>query len=410
MRVIYYLAIKTYHLMVGLVAPFNQKAGFFITGRKGLFRDLQHATGHWQRSVWFHCASLGEFEQGRPLMEAFREKHPEVKILLTFFSPSGYQVRKNYPGADYVTYLPVDTPAHARRFVRIVRPEQVFFIKYEYWYFFLHELRRKKIPIYLVSAIFRKEQAFFKWYGAWLRRMLGYFTEIFVQDEDSRDLLNGYHVYHVSVSGDTRFDRVKKIAQSSPSLPFMETFRGDSMLVVAGSTWPPDEELLIRYFRESGKFFRMVIAPHEVHRQNIQRIASHFEDGETLVWSEASGQDAARARVLIIDSIGMLSSLYGYGQLAYVGGGFGKGIHNILEAATYGIPVIFGPHHEKFKEAMDLKEQGGGFAIRGYKDLKLLMDDFIARPDQMKAAGETARSYVNARAGATHHILSRIAE
>lgn len=408
MRLIYYLAINTYRLAVWLASPFNRKAWLFVIGRKGLFRDLEDATAHWQRVVWFHCASLGEFEQGRPLMEAFRERDPEVKILLTFFSPSGYQVRKNYQGADYVTYLPIDTPAHARRMAAIVRPEQAFFIKYEYWYYLLHELHRRNIPIYLVSAIFNKEQAFFKWYGGWFRRMLSFYLKIFVQDDASRHLLNDHHIHHVSVSGDTRFDRVKKIAQSSPSLPFIDRFKGDTPLVVAGSTWPPDEQLLISYFKESKPSFKMVIAPHEVNRQNIQRIVSHFPVGETLVWSEASGEEAGQARVLIIDTIGMLSSLYGYGQLAYVGGGFGKGLHNILEAVTYGIPVIFGPNHGRFKEAMDLKTRGGGFAIHDYKELKPLMDDFITHPGQAQAAGEKARSYVDARAGATHHILSEI--
>ena len=410
MRWIYYLAIKIYHTLVLVASPFHEKARQFVTGRRGLFRDLQNATEGWNRLVWFHCASLGEFEQGRPLMEAFRNRHPEVKILLTFFSPSGYQVRRDYSGADYVTYLPADTPAHARRMLNITRPEQVFFIKYEYWFFLLHELHRREIPTYLVSAIFSKEQAFFKWYGAWLRRMLHFYSKIFVQDETSLEILKSYHIHHVSVSGDTRFDRVKKIAQSAPSLPFIERFRNGLPMVVAGSTWPPDEELLIRYFRESQAGFKMILAPHEVHKQNIQRILSHFQQGETLVWSEASEEKVGQARVLIINTIGMLSSLYGYSQVAYVGGGFGKGIHNILEAATYGIPVIFGPHHGKFKEALDLKDQGGGFAIEDFTSLKPLMDAFLTHPDQRNPAGDIARSYVDARAGATHHILSEIFE
>jgi len=410
MRVIYYLAIKIYQLLILLASPFYGKARLFISGRKRLFRDLEHATGQWQRVVWFHCASLGEFEQGRPLMEALREKYPEMKILLTFFSPSGYQVRKNYPGADYVTYLPVDTPAHARRLLDVVEPEKVFFIKYEFWYFLLRELYRRKVPTYLVSALFRKEQVFFRWYGKGFKHVLHFYSRIFVQDEASRELLRENQIHNASVSGDTRFDRVKKIALSAPSLPLIEKFRGDSLLVVAGSTWPPDEELLIRYFRETHHSLKMVIAPHEVHKQNIRRIRSHFKQGEALVWSEISNEEARHTRVLIIDNIGMLSSLYGYGHLAYVGGGFGKGIHNLLEAATYGIPVFFGPNHKKFREAVELIEQGGGFAINGYDELKSLIDRYISSPGQANRAGETARSYVNARAGATHHILSRIFE
>ena len=408
MRLLYFLGIQFYHLVVWWLAPFHKKARLFTSGRKGLFTSLQQACAGWPNVTWFHCASLGEFEQGRPLMEALKKKDPQMKILLTFFSPSGYQVRRNYEYADHVTYLPADTPANARRFLNMVQPRQVFFIKYEYWYFMLHELHRREIPVYLVSALFREEQMFFKWYGSWFRRMLHFYRRIFVQDATSRDLLNDYHVQHVSVCGDTRFDRVMEIAQTTRSLPSVETFKDDSFLFVGGSTWPPDETLMIRYFYQKKATFKMIIAPHEVDAQNIRRITSQFEPGHAVVWSEASNRDLVQAKVLIVDTIGMLSALYGYGQLAYVGGGFGQGIHNILEAAAHGLPVIFGPNHTKFKEAEDLKEKRGAFAIEDYSSFEEVMDRLLEGPLSIKNAGAIARDYVDAHAGATHHILTEI--
>lgn len=408
MRLLYLMAIKIYHWLVCLVAPFHRKARLFSSGRRGSFKQLEKNLSGWKRVIWFHCASLGEFEQGRPLIELIRRNDPEVKILLTFFSPSGYEVRKNYSKADCVAYLPADTPHNARRFITIANPEKVFFIKYEYWYFFLKELHRKGIPTYLVSALFRKEQVFFRWYGRWFRRMLGFYSHIFVQDEASKKLLQDNHTDHVSVSGDTRFDRVKQVSRSAPSLPLVEKFAGDSLLLVAGSTWPADEKFLMHYFRESGFSFKMILAPHEVHPSNIQRIASSFSPHESVTWSAASEERLQKARILIIDSIGMLSSLYGYGRLAYVGGGFGKGIHNILEAAAYSIPVVFGPNHEKFKEALDLKARGGAFAISEYEDLSTLLDDLLSHPEKMNNAGKIAGSYVDARSGAVEHLWSEI--
>jgi 3-deoxy-D-manno-octulosonic-acid transferase len=397
-----------YHLLVSLASLFHTKARDFIQGRKGWFDDLQANTAGWERTVWFHCASLGEFEQGRPLLEEIRERDPEVKILLTFFSPSGYRIRKDYPQADYVTYLPLDTPRNARKFVEQVHPEKVFFIKYEYWYFMLRQLHRQNIPLYLVSAIFRKDQLFFRWYGGWFRHMLNFYHHLFVQDERSGDLLKTYGIDSVTVSGDTRFDRVQKIVAGAPAVPFVEQFRGDSLLLVGGSTWPSDEELLIRYYQETDTSLKLLLAPHEVHRQNIRRILSRFRPEEVMVWSEVVDEDPAQARVLIIDTIGMLSSLYGYGKLAYVGGGFGKGIHNILEAATYGIPVVFGPRHQKFREANDLIEKGGAFSVQDFASFKKRMDSFLTEPRQMDEAGAIAGSYVKSHAGATRRILSKI--
>lgn len=408
MRLLYLMAITIYHRLVYLVAPFHRKARLFSSGRKGTFRYLEKKVSGWRRVIWFHCASLGEFEQGRPLIELIRQNDPEVKILLTFFSPSGYEVRKNYAQADCVAYLPADTPRNARRFISIADPEKVFFIKYEYWYFFLKELQRRSIPTYLVSAIFRKEQVFFRWYGRWFRRMLGFYRHIFVQDEASKNMLHDYHIDHVSVSGDTRFDRVKKVSNGAPALPLVEKFAEDSLLLVAGSTWPADEKMLVRYFRESAFSFKMILAPHEVHPSNIQRIASSFRSQELVIWSSASEESLQKARILIVDSIGMLSSLYGYGHMAYVGGGFGKGIHNILEAAAYGVPVVFGPNHEKFKEAVDLKEEEGAFAISTYEELSFLMNEFFTHPEKISEAGKIAGSYVESRSGALQYIWNEV--
>ncbi|HKL38748.1 MAG TPA: glycosyltransferase N-terminal domain-containing protein [Bacteroidales bacterium] len=410
MRLIYLFAIQCYYLLVRAATLFNSKAREFIRGRERWFTDLESNTAGWGPTIWFHCASLGEFEQGRPLLEELRARDPEVKILLTFFSPSGYRVRKNYPQADYVSYLPLDTPRNARKFVDLVRPEKVFFIKYEYWYFMLRRLYRRNIPVYLVSAIFRKDQLFFRWYGGWFRHMLHFYSHLFVQDAWSRDLLKAHGIDPVTVSGDTRFDRVQKIAAGAPAFPFLERFMGDSMLVVGGSTWPPDEELLIRYYHETHESLKLVIAPHEVHKQNIRRLLTRFKQEEVLVWSENGEGDPGKARVLIIDTIGMLSSLYGYGTLAYVGGAFGKGLHNILEAATYGVPVIFGPRHQKFREANELVERGGAFAVSDYAAFKVLMDSFLAHPQQLEEAGAIAGSYVKTHAGATRLILSKISE
>ena len=408
MRLIYLFGIRLYHLLVRLASLFHAKAHDFIQGRKGWFEDLESNTAGWRPTVWFHCASLGEFEQGRPLLEEIRERDPEVKILLTFFSPSGYRIRKDYPGADYVTYLPLDTPRNARKFVEQVSPEKVFFIKYEYWYFMLRRLHRQHIPVYLVSAIFRKDQLFFRWYGRWFRRMLHYYHHLFVQDDRSRDLLKTYGVDSVTVSGDTRFDRVQKIVAGAPAVPLLEQFRDDTLLLIGGSTWPEDEELLIQYYQEADASIKLVLAPHEVHKLSIRRMLSRFSSEEVLVWSEAGDDDPGKARVLVIDTIGMLSSLYGYGKLAYVGGGFGKGIHNILEAATYGMPVVFGPKHKKFREANDLVEKGGAFSVHDYASFKNLMDSFLSEPGQLEKAGAIAGSYVKRHAGATRRILSEI--
>jgi 3-deoxy-D-manno-octulosonic-acid transferase len=411
MTILYYLAMRIFYGSVGLFSFFNHKAQLFYRGRKGLFSRLKQTISEEDRIFWFHCASLGEFEQGRPLIEAIKMKYPEVKILLTFFSPSGYEIRKNYEIADVVTYLPVDGPRNARKFLEIVQPEKVFFIKYEYWYFILREINKRNIPLYLVSAIFRRNQLFFRFYGKWFKRILYFFDHIFVQDQGSRELLESHKIKHVTVSGDTRFDRVRKIAEKSPALEIIEKFRGnDERLFVAGSTWPKDEEIILRYFKNSTPFMKMIIAPHEVDKTRINKILDSFSHNKTLKFSEATPENIRDKSVLIVDSIGLLSSLYRYGEITYVGGGFGKGIHNILEPATFGLPVIFGPNHSKFREAIDLKRTGGAFSIKDYEDFKGIMNDFRENPQKIKIAGQQSENYVKNNTGSTNIIINRIFE
>ncbi len=409
MTVFYLAVIKIYYLLIAIASWFNPKARFWIRGRKGIFKRLKQEINPNENIAWFHCASLGEFEQGRPLIEAFKEKYKEHKILLTFFSPSGYEIRKNYEGADYIYYLPLDTPKNARRFLNIVNPSVVFFIKYEFWYFFIKEIGKREIPLYLVSGIFRKSQRFFKKYAYRSQKMLSEFKHFFVQNDESADLLNSIQLNNVSVTGDTRFDRVYTIAKNSKTLPLIERFKGDQQLLIAGSTWKPDEDLIIKYLNESKNDLKVIIAPHEIHPENIARIIRSIDtDLRILKYSEADNMNISNAQVLIIDNIGLLSSLYKYGDLAYIGGGFGKGIHNTLEAATFGMPLLFGPNYLKFKEAVDMINAGGAYSITEYDELKDKIDFFISHPDEIIHAGKVTSDYVENKRGATLKILNFI--
>ncbi|MFP4621683.1 MAG: 3-deoxy-D-manno-octulosonic acid transferase [Bacteroidales bacterium] len=408
MSLLYYLGVKVYHFLALTFSLFSEKARLFVRGRKRLFQGLEENIDPQKRIFWFHCASLGEFEQGRPLMEEIKRTYPDIQILLTLFSPSGYEIRKNYSQAAYVTYLPLDTPRNARKFLQIVRPEKVFFIKYEYWYFFLREIEKQNIPVYLVSALFRKNHLFFRNYGAWFRKILHCFDHIFVQDQASQTLLSSYNIDNVTVSGDTRFDRVKKIAEKAEPIPLIEHFRNGCFLLVAGSTWPKDENLLIDYFQNTSGSVKLILAPHEVHQSRINALLEKFSEGQAATFSEAGEADIDTTIVLIIDSIGLLSALYRYGDVAYVGGGFGKGIHNILEPATFGLPVVFGPNHEKFKEALDLKKQGGGFSVKTTDSFRQLIDGFLENQEKLREAGQISKHYVEQNAGATRKILDHI--
>lgn len=407
MKLLYQAGIYAYSFSARIAASFNPKAGKFIKGRKNWKRNLASKIESNARYIWIHCASLGEFEQGRPLIEEIRNQLPEYRIVLTFFSPSGYEIRKNYEQAEIVSYLPIDTPGNAKSFLNIVRPEKAFFVKYEYWHSFINEINKKEIPLYIISAIFRDNQQFFKntYWGKWYRKMLHLVTHFFVQDEHSANLLQSVGITNYTITGDTRFDRVATIAKNAVEIPVVEKFRDNKILLIAGSTWKPDEELLSQYMSKNGSF-KMIIAPHEVTPANIGRLDSLFENA--VRFSELKDKDVEKYKVLIIDSVGMLSSLYQYGNMAYIGGGFGVGIHNILEAATFGLPVVFGPNYTKFKEAVDLTSFGGAFPITDYQSLQKSLSNLLSNPQERKIAAEASRKYVDQNVGSTQKIIEKV--
>jgi len=406
MPAIYYIIIKLYYFSIHIASPFNKKAQLWIRGREGIFEDLQKSLNRKDRIAWFHCASLGEFEQGRPVIEKFREQYPDIRILLTFFSPSGYEIRKNYSGVDHIFYLPPDSPRNSKRFIDIVDPEVVYFIKYEYWYYYLKRLKMLNVPVFLISAIFRKDQIFFRWYGSWYCKLLKYFSHLFVQNESSKELLDTIRIKNVTVSGDTRFDRVASSAAEPVRVPVAESFIKDKMTLIAGSTWNKDEEIITEYINKTDNDIRFIIAPHEISKDNINRLHKSIKR-PCLLFSEAEKDNVREAQVIIIDNIGMLSSLYQYGSIAYIGGGFGKGIHNILEAACFGIPVFFGPIHDKFNEACELISKKGAFCIRNYNEFKDLLDRLLKDDLLLKESGKTAGEYVQKNVGATDIILKK---
>ncbi len=407
MAFIYNLGIFLYGLFIRFAALFNPKAKQFVVGRKALFLHLKDTVVSSQLPVvWFHCASLGEFEQARTLIEAYKAKHPDCRIILTFFSPSGFEVRKNYPHADYIFYLPIDTPRNARRFINIVKPQKVFFIKYEFWYNYLNILSKRRIAIYLVSANFRENQLFFKKRGAWYRSMLQKFKHIYVQNERSIKLLESIEILNASIAGDTRFDRVAQIASQTKQIPIVERFAGNNMVFIAGSTWPTDELLIVQYINQSQHQLKYIIASHEIHETQINTIIQGITSKKCIRFSQANENTIHEFDVLIIDNIGMLSSLYKYGKISYIGGGFGKGIHNTLEAATFGLPVIFGPCYTKFQEALDLVEQGGAYPISNFKELKHTIDSLIENPQTLVKASNAARQLVESNVGATGKIIA----
>ena len=412
--------IYLYLTGVAIVSLFNQKVRKMWRGEREAFSVLKQKVDPNAKYVWVHAASLGEFEQGRPIMECIRRDHPEYKILLTFFSPSGYEVRKNYEGADIVCYLPLDTITNARRFLRLIRPCMAFFIKYEFWYNYLHILRHRGVPTYSVSSIFRPGQIFFRWYGRQYGRVLKCFTKFFVQNEVSRELLATIGIHRVEITGDTRFDRVLQIKDSAKQLPLVESFvspvaseaAAQRKCFIVGSSWEPDEDIYIPYF--SDKDWKLIIATHVVSPERVGLLKKRLvEQGKKVVlYSEADKPEVkgtlSEADVMIIDCYGLLSSIYRYADVAYVGGGFGVGIHNLPEAAVWGVPVFFGPNNARFQEAQDLKQNGGGLEITNSHDFEQLMNDLIAHPDTIKERGRQAGSYVMNRSGATDKILRSV--
>jgi 3-deoxy-D-manno-octulosonic-acid transferase len=409
MRILYKIGINIYFLLVLIASPFKEKARRWIKGRKGMWKKIKIAGGTDRDVYWFHCSSLGEFEQGRPLIESIRKENPEIFVLLTFFSPSGYELRKNYTGADLVTYLPLDSPVNSWRFINIVKPAAVYFIKYEFWFYYLRNLKKKNVPVFLVSAKFREEQAFFKWWGRWYRKFLNYFSHFFVQEEVSSDLLKSLGHNNVTISGDTRFDRVYQISQASRSYPGIELFKQNKIILVAGSTWDKDEEFLVRFINKSDENIKFILAPHEINSKKIYRLIASLEP-PVVRFTDEDKSHFTDARIMIIDTIGHLSSVYKYGNLAYIGGGFGSGIHNILEAATYHLPVIFGPNHKKFTEANEMIQKEAAFVINDYNELNDKLEELLNDSSRLKKCSEKAGEYVKSRIGATQAIMNKSLE
>jgi 3-deoxy-D-manno-octulosonic-acid transferase len=405
---------------IAIASLFNEKVRKMWHGEREAFKILKQKVDPNAKYIWFHAASLGEFEQGRPLMERIRKDYPQYKILLTFYSPSGYEVRKNYEGADIICYMPVDTRLNAICFLRLVRPVMAFFIKYEFWSNFLHILKHRNIPTYSVSSIFREDQVFFKWYGRNYAGVLKCFTRFFVQNEESKRLLEGIGITAVDVVGDTRFDRVLQIKEAAKQLPICEAFRTgvassqsadvphhDFKVFVAGSSWPPDENIFIPFFNEH-KDWRLLIAPHVIAEEHLKLILSLIKGKKVVRYTQTTPEEAAEADVLIIDCFGLLSSMYNYGDVAYIGGGFGVGIHNTLEAAVWNMPVIFGPNNKKFQEAQGLLKSGGGFEINTYEDFSGLMSSLMNDETFLKQAGDKAGTFVAHLAGATDKVLTSV--
>ena len=409
-----------YSIAIRIASIWNPKAKKWLQGRKGLFAsiDCEFRIPD-SKLLWMHCASLGEFEQGRPLLEAIRNKNPGLKILLTFFSPSGYEATKDYKGVDHIFYLPMDSPSNAARFIDAIKPSLVLWVKYEYWFYYLDELKRRSIPLILVSGIFRKNQPFFRWYGGIWKKMLHCFTHFFVQNEASKTLLESINVNQgITINGDTRFDRVIEIANNFQPIPLIDEFCANAKVIVAGSTWEEDEVELLHYVKMNPQI-KFILAPHEIHAENLASVKKEFPN--SIFYSELeksstfnlilSGAEGQPSNILIIDNIGMLSRLYKYATIAYVGGGFGTdGVHNVLEAAVYGKPVVFGPEYEKYEEAIGLLEAGGGESISDPLGLEKLMNDLLDNETIRMQKGTAAKDFVYSNAGASEKIMNYIQE
>lgn len=403
---LYNIAIYLYFLGVVIASLFSRKVRKMWQGERNAINTLKQKVDPTAKYIWFHAASLGEFEQGRPLIEHIKKNYPKYKILLTFFSPSGYEVRKNYEGADIVCYLPLDTLRNAKRFLNAVHPCMVFFIKYEFWYHYLHILKNRNVPTYSISSIFRPNQIFFRWYAKEYKKVLRCFTKFFVQNQQSKDLLASININNVEVVGDTRFDRVLDIRENAKQLPLIDLFKNHKPTFVAGSSWQPDEDVFIKYFNQHNNW-KLIIAPHVVDKTHIDAIKNAVK-GRVVLYSEISKADVETADCLIIDGYGLLSSIYGYADVTYVGGGFGVGIHNVLEAAVWNVPVIFGPNNKHFIEAQNLIKAKGGFEIASYSDFETIMNQFEQNNQLLKQSGDNAANFVQHFTGATLKIVDSL--
>ena len=409
----YTLAITVYHFLMFMVSPFHKKARDGIKGRKNLFKNLEEDFNFPDsKKIWFHCASVGEFEQGRPVIERIREQYPDHKILLTFYSPSGYELRKNYSGVDYVSYLPLDTKANAKKFIRIAKPDIAIFVKYEFWLHHINAIQKNKIPLFLISGIFRKKQIFFKWYGIVFRKSLKKYTTLFVQDEDSLNLLDRFKITNAEIAFDTRFDRVNEIAKHTAENELIRDFTANHNVLIAGSTWPMDERIIAGAFYHSLVYnnFKLVVAPHNIEKKYLKKTYRSFNKF-SLRYSElnkSGPEDIAGKRVLIIDNIGMLASIYKYADVCYIGGGYNNGIHNTLEAAVYGKPILFGPKYKKFKEAVDMVDKGIAFPVNGSDDILQRINFMNQFNFVFTGAGSDAKEYVASHTGGTETIVNAI--
>lgn len=406
MHLIYQVGIHILYLLVLIASMFKPKARLWIKGRKGLFAALRKHILPSDEVVWVHCASLGEFEQGRPLITEIKNRYPNKKIVLTFFSPSGYEVQKNFALADVVCYLPLDTRFNARRFLKIVHPEKAFFIKYEYWYNYLSVLKKRNIPAYFVSAIFRPDQLFFKKYGKWYRKLLGKADHFFLQNENSADLLKSININNYTIVGDTRFDRVANVLLNAKPLEVVERFVNGNPVVVGGSTWKAEDALLKQFLTKNNQI-KLILVPHEVENGSVDRLMQQF--GNLAVrYSQAGNVDNSNKQVLVVDCYGVLTSLYQYATIAVVGGGFGVGIHNVLEPATFGMPIIFGPNFEKFKEATDLVEKNCAFPVNNIEEFNTVMNHLLLNPQTTQKIAQMSAQYVKDNVGATNKIIDAV--
>ncbi|MBU2649830.1 MAG: 3-deoxy-D-manno-octulosonic acid transferase [Bacteroidetes bacterium] len=404
MRFLYTLFILLYQWAAKIYGLFNIKARQWAFGRKGLTARIVRENEEQQEYIWFHCASLGEFEMGRPVMEAILNKYPRYKLLLTFFSPSGYEHRKNYKPAHRVYYLPSDTPQNARTFINTFQPVLAVFIKYEFWYNYFRELKRHNIPLILISAVFRNDQPFFRWYGAWFRKQLNLIDHIYTQDDASANFLEKINYKNFTIAGDTRFDRVMETAEKAEDIDLIRHFAGEAKLIVAGSTWPADEEIILPAMNTLPENIKLVIAPHQVDENHISRIVEMIKE-PVARYTKVDPNQIGSYRVLVIDTIGILSRTYKYAWIAYVGGAFGSGLHNILEPAAFGVPVVFGPDHQKFHEAGKLVSKGGAFSIKNHKEFLKIVNGFLDNPEYYSQTCTDVRNFMREHRGASRIIM-----
>jgi len=407
MRLIYNLLTHVSTFIIWCSQFFNKKMKLFVSGRKDVFKTLSSLSKN-DKTIWFHCASLGEFEQGKPIIEEVKTLFPNHKIIITFFSPSGFEIKKNTPLADYVTYLPIDTMHNARKFIEIVNPSIALFVKYEFWPNYLFQLKKNNIPTLLVSGIFRPNQLFFKWYGSFMKKGLQSFHHFFVQDETSKTLLDSINLKNVTVSGDTRFDRVHQQLRQENQLDFIETFKQDSLCLVCGSTWPEDDEVLLNFINQSDDSIKIIIAPHNINASKIEDFRNKITK-KSVLFSEKEGKDLSQYSVFFIDTIGILTKIYNYADIAYIGGAMGKtGLHNILEAATFGIPIVIGKQFKNFPEAIELQKMKGLFSVKNESECNEILSKLVINNEFRKTTGTIAKDYVESNIGATEKTMNYI--